>query len=149
MQFVQIECKVSIELVFQSSHTNYTNCTKPVKSRVSEVLETLGKNKNFKIVLYFVTDFRIGDEKLKQSEEYKKYIRSPEWEQKKAERLEIDGHKCAMCGRPESKCRNGLQCHHTNYKKPLGQESVYDDLVSLCPSCHMKIHAYYNRRRTA
>lgn len=84
-----------------------------------------------------------------QTEEYKRYIRSPEWEKKKAERLEIDNHCCAMCGRPEAKCRNGLQCHHTNYKKPLGQESVYDDLVSLCPSCHMKIHAYYNRVREA
>lgn len=61
MQFVQMECKVSIELVFQPLHANYTNCTNPVKSRVSEVLETLGKNKNFKIVLYFVTDFQKGE----------------------------------------------------------------------------------------
>lgn len=85
---------------------------------------------------------------MKQSEEYKAYIRSAQWEQKKKQRLEIDGYKCAMCGRPESKCRNGLQMHHVSYKN-LGNEDVYNDLVSLCQSCHLKIHAYYNRRRTA
>lgn len=85
---------------------------------------------------------------MQQTDEYKRYIRSSEWKWRKKQRLEIDGYKCAMCGRPENRCRNGLTCHHTNYKR-LGNENIYEDLVSLCPACHLKIHAYYNRRRTA
>ena len=85
---------------------------------------------------------------MRHSEEYKKYIRSETWARKKAVRLEIDGHCCAMCGRPESRCKNGLICHHVNYKR-LGNENPYEDLVSLCPACHLKIHAYYNRVREA
>lgn len=144
---MQIECKVSIELVFQPSHTNYTNCTKPVKSRVSEVLETLDKNRNLKMVPYLVTDFQIGDEKL-QTDFYKKYMRSKEWEEKRQQRLEIDNHKCAMCDRPESKCKDGLQIHHISYRH-LGDEDVFTEIVSLCPRCHRLLHKFYNRRRTA
>lgn len=81
-----------------------------------------------------------------QTETYKKYIRSPEWVAKKQERLEVDNRRCVMCGRPESRCRNGLQVHHISYKN-LTHEDVFQDLVSLCPRCHMLIHAYYNRRR--
>ncbi len=83
---------------------------------------------------------------MEQSKEYKDYIRSDRWAAKAQERIEIDGHKCVMCGRPESRCRNGLQVHHVTYAR-LGQEDVYNDLVSLCQSCHLKIHAYYDRRR--
>ena len=144
---MQIECKVSIELVFQPSHTNYTNCTKPVKSRVSEVLETLDKNRNLKMVPYLVTDFQIGDEKL-QTDFYKKYMRSKEWEEKRQQRLEIDNHKCAMCDRPESKCKDGLQIHHISYRH-LGDEDVFTEIVSLCPRCHRLLYKFYNRRRTA
>ncbi|WP_368217655.1 HNH endonuclease [Blautia obeum] len=51
-----------------------------------------------------------------------------------------------MCGRPEAKCRNGLQVHHITYQR-LGHEDIYNDLVSLCPGCHKKIHSYYRRKR--
>ncbi len=75
-------------------------------------------------------------------------MRSKEWEQKRQQRLEIDNHKCAMCDRPESKCKDGLQMHHITYER-LGHENALTDLVSLCPACHVKIHKYYGRRRTA
>lgn len=81
-----------------------------------------------------------------QTEFYKKYMRSEKWQQKKAERLIVDENKCAMCRRPADKCRNGLQCHHVNYQN-LGNENVLEDLVSLCGSCHKKLHNFYNRRR--
>lgn len=83
-----------------------------------------------------------------QTEFYKKYMRSKEWEQKRQQRLEIDNHKCAMCDRPESKCKDGLQMHHITYER-LEDENVLTDLVSLCSACHVKIHKYYGRRRTA
>lgn len=83
---------------------------------------------------------------MEHSRKYKEYLKSAEWEKKKQERLAIDGHRCVMCGRPENRCRKGLSCHHISYRN-LGKEDVYKDLVSLCSSCHLKIHAYYNRQR--
>ena len=71
---------------------------------------------------------------------------SREWDAKRQQRLDVDEHCCAMCGRPETKCRNGLQVHHITYQR-LGHEDIYNDLVSLCPGCHKKIHSYYRRRR--
>ena len=94
----------------------------------------------------FVTDFQIGDEKL-QSEEYKRYIRSPEWEQKKAERMRIDNYSCVMCGRNREHCRT-LQVHHVTYAR-LGDENIYTDLCTVCGSCHKKLHNYYDRVREA
>lgn len=83
-----------------------------------------------------------------QTEFYKKYMRSKEWEQKRQQRLEIDNHKCAMCDRPESKCKDGLQMHHISYRH-LGNEDILKEIVSLCPRCHRLIHKFYNRRQTA
>lgn len=42
------------------------------------------------------------------TEEYKRYMRSREWDAKRQQRLDVDEHCCAMCGRPEAKCRNLL-----------------------------------------
>ena len=81
-----------------------------------------------------------------QSDFYKRYLRTDKWAAKKEERFEIDGYRCVMCNRPADRCKNGLVCHHVSYQN-LGKENVYEDLVSLCPSCHLKIHAYYNRKR--
>ena len=94
----------------------------------------------------FVTDFQIGDEKL-QSEFYKKYMRSKEWEEKKQERMRIDNYSCVMCGRGREHCRT-LQVHHITYKN-LGHENVYTDLCTVCGSCHKKLHNYYDRVREA
>lgn len=81
-----------------------------------------------------------------QSDFYKKYLRSPSWQSKKAARLEIDNGICVMCGRTGQQTRRGLTCHHISYKN-IGNENIYTDLVTLCPSCHLKIHRYYNRTR--
>lgn len=81
---------------------------------------------------------------MQQSQEYKKYMRSPEWEQKKQERIAIDGG-CVMCHRPLDRIRK-IQVHHITYKN-LGHEDVLTDLCTLCGSCHQKIHNYYNRKR--
>ena len=94
----------------------------------------------------FVTDFQIGDE-IMQSEEYRRYIRSPEWEKKKAERMRIDNYSCVMCGRSREHCRT-LQVHHITYAR-LGNENIYTDLCTVCGSCHKKLHNYYDRIREA
>lgn len=79
------------------------------------------------------------------TEFYKLYIRSEAWEQKKQERLKIDGYKCVMCGRTTKHCRT-MQCHHVTYAR-LGDENVLTDLVTLCGECHRRIHRYYNRKK--
>ena len=80
------------------------------------------------------------------SQEYEAYIHSPEWNIIKQKRKEIDGNKCIMCRRPESTCKKkGLQCHHITYDR-LGHEDVYKDLVTLCSSCHIKMHNFLKRR---
>ena len=81
-----------------------------------------------------------------QSEFYKNYIKSEAWKEKCRQRIEIDNHRCVMCGRLERNCKNGLQVHHINYSR-LGRENVYTDLISLCGGDHIRIHRYYNRVR--
>lgn len=79
-----------------------------------------------------------------QTAEYKTYMRSPEWESKKQERIQIDGC-CVMCKRPLDKIRK-INVHHVTYAR-LGNENVLTDLATLCGSCHQKIHNFYDRRR--
>lgn len=80
----------------------------------------------------------------KQSKEYKQYMKSDEWEQKRQERIAID-KGCVMCGRPIEKIKS-VQVHHVTYKN-LGNEDVLTDICTLCGSCHRKIHNFYNRKR--
>ena len=79
-----------------------------------------------------------------QTQEYKTYMRSPEWEAKKQQRIAID-KGCCMCGRPLDKIKI-VQVHHITYKN-LGNEDVLTDICTLCGSCHKKIHNFYNRKR--
>lgn len=74
-----------------------------------------------------------------QTQQYQDYMRSDEWEDKKQERIAMDGG-CVMCGRPISRIRS-VQVHHITYAR-LGNENVLTDLCTLCGSCHKKIHAY-------
>lgn len=78
---------------------------------------------------------------------YESYMQSDAWKEKKRQRFLIDDGKCVMCGRPVEKCLKPMQCHHVTYKR-LGNEDVYLDLVTLCASCHIKIHRYYDRIRS-
>lgn len=82
------------------------------------------------------------------SVEYNQYITSAAWEAKKEERKKVDDYRCVCCGRSEEHTRRGLQVHHITYER-LGHENVYTDLCTVCGSCHKKIHAYYNRKRSA
>ena len=61
---------------------------------------------------------------------YHEYIASKEWEAKRQERLEIDGHKCAVCG-----CTEGLSVHHLTYER-LGHEDALNDLITACSRHH-------------
>lgn len=49
-----------------------------------------------------------------------------------------------MCGRSEAHTRS-MQCHHVTYAR-LGHENPYTDLVTVCGSCHKKLHRYLARQ---
>lgn len=69
---------------------------------------------------------------------YKRYLRTQHWQQIRAKVLQRANGRCERCGyepwRPGT-----LQVHHLSYDR-LGAESL-EDLVAICPRCHMKIHA--------
>ncbi len=69
---------------------------------------------------------------------------SEKWQQKKQERIDID-KGCVMCKRPLERIRK-INVHHVTYER-LGNENVLADLCTLCGSCHIKLHNYYNRIR--
>jgi len=75
-------------------------------------------------------------------EQYKKYIRSDEWQQKRKERLALDNHCCRNCGGKVE-----LEVHHKSYGSFL-VESVSDDLVTLCKACHDKKTLLDRKNRT-
>lgn len=66
---------------------------------------------------------------------YQEYLRTPVWKDKREKRLIVDDNKCYIC-------RSGseLDVHHVNYPERWGDESVFDDLITLCRKCHYRIH---------
>ena len=72
---------------------------------------------------------------------YRKYIQSPEWKEKRQAKLDACSGKCEC----EGGCtREATQVHHLHYDS-LGNESL-DDLQALCPKCHMqksKVRNFY------
>ena len=72
-------------------------------------------------------------------EEYSEYLQSDHWQTVREERLEYDHHQCVFCG-----TTNDLQVHHITYDR-LGSEDVPHDLVTLCRTCHFKLHEILER----
>lgn len=64
--------------------------------------------------------------------DYREYLRSREWKEKRNERLRYDKYKCRECG------REAVTVHHLTYER-LGNEDI-DDLISLCRECHKAKH---------
>lgn len=56
------------------------------------------------------------------------------------ERMNIDGHKCAISGSQED-----LQVHHITYDRCFGEEDPKNDLITLCRSCHEQIHEHKDK----
>lgn len=65
--------------------------------------------------------------------DYHKYLKSPEWDDKKAHHIKLFGDDCYTgCG------KKGKQLHHRHYKN-LGTEPPHQ-LVLLCSGCHQLVH---------
>ena len=69
---------------------------------------------------------------------YRKYINSEAWQQKRRVKFANDGRFCQKC-----ETENELDVHHLTYER-LGNENL-DDLIILCRRCHNYYH-YYEKR---
>lgn len=64
---------------------------------------------------------------------YREYLRSETWENKRQQRLKMDGLQCQICGTGKN-----LHVHHITYEH-FGAEPM-QDLITVCDNCHRKIH---------
>lgn len=74
----------------------------------------------------------------------------PKWDEKRQQRLEIDGYKCGACGMDEKehneKYGNGLHVHHIKPRSDFwengeinwGEANDMGNLITLCLMCHRK-----------
>lgn len=70
--------------------------------------------------------------------EYREYISSPQWKERRKEFLAVFGTHCANCNLPRLLAivayDQDLHVHHVSYAR-IGQETE-DDLKALCKRCH-------------
>lgn len=64
--------------------------------------------------------------------EYHRYLSSDAWQEKKAQVLKRDGHRCACCNTETT------EVHHKTYDN-IGKEP-FNDLTTMCRPCHEKYH---------
>ena len=66
---------------------------------------------------------------------YLEYIKSPYWARKRVARLKLDDNRCRLCDEDGTRFR--LEVHHrpSSYEL-IPNESVDDDLITLCSRCH-------------
>ena len=69
---------------------------------------------------------------------YKKYLGSREWKERRAEWMSRNDCDCYCCGK---KWRKGFNLHHRTYER-LGKEKD-TDMVMVCLPCHDQIHELY------
>lgn len=67
---------------------------------------------------------------------YRRYLRTRAWREKRDEILEYYDHICMYCG------KKATQVHHRNYKRCFGKERM-SDLEPLCKKCHKMIHGVF------
>jgi hypothetical protein len=75
-------------------------------------------------------------------EEYRQYLTSRKWKDRREVALERAHHRCQLCLSDDN-----LNVHHNNYDN-LGNEADID-LVVLCAHCHSRHHAEGNHEVTA
>jgi len=78
--------------------------------------------------------------------EYTAYLQSSKWRAIAKRRFEIDNYTCQMCG-SRGTPNNPLEVHHLSYKH-IGneQDRIYEDLETLCHTCHKLLHNAMNRK---
>ena len=64
---------------------------------------------------------------------------NPIWKELRMNRLKKDGYRCVLCGTAIN-VDVVYNTHHVKYPDAWGHETI-DDVVTMCSSCHKKIHA--------
>ncbi len=67
------------------------------------------------------------------SKEYKLYLKSDSWKNKRDLILKRDRYRCVKCFDDKN-----LQIHHLTYDRLFMEKT--DDLITLCATCHSKEH---------
>lgn len=71
---------------------------------------------------------------IERKREYQVYLATDHWKQLRESVLRRDGYRCTRCP-----SQFYLQAHHKFYR-PRFEDSIPDDLVTLCRSCHEREH---------
>lgn len=77
---------------------------------------------------------RLEQLKAQRTNDYIQYLRSQKFQELKMRVLTRDGFQCKLCGTAKNLC-----VHHITYER-RGHEDL-SDLITLCTTCHNKIHA--------
>lgn len=71
---------------------------------------------------------------------YYRYLKSPQWKEKRRFALEFYGNQCGLCG-----SRYDLEIHHRSYKNIFRE--LMEDLMVLCETCHRTHHKEITLRK--
>ena len=71
---------------------------------------------------------------------YREYLASVHWANLRDLVLARDGNRCVKCG-----CSQHLQVHHKFYRSRF-EDSVPEDLKTLCPKCHREEHGIVKKK---
>ncbi len=69
--------------------------------------------------------------------DYKAYLKGQHWRRLRRRVLRRDHRKCKGCGTASTIISSGMQVHHIVYN--LHKERM-SELLTLCPSCHSRLH---------
>jgi len=105
-----------------------------IQEQVELKLKLMAAKKN-KIIQEFVMKRRVELKLMN----YKDYLKTPEWQEKRHDALISAGGTCQRCGKYKD-----LQVHHLTYER-RGEE-LPEDLMVLCQDCHMKEHGFGKER---
>lgn len=105
----------------------------PESPKVDVIFQDKKGEQHFISDMFNVRDIRICVEVPEWN--YKAYLTSKEWDDRRKEYSSIHPCKCEVCG-----SNNQVQLHHICYDR-LGYEKDMD-LVPLCKDCHDNIHQY-------
>lgn len=65
--------------------------------------------------------------------EYRNYLNSFEWDQRRRKALYLANYRCELCGKAKP-----LQVHHLTYERIFNERA--SDLQAVCDQCHRRLH---------
>ena len=107
--------------------------------QAQQILSDMGYSAaEVKVIMKKVQDNRTGD--IKQNFNYKKALKSPQWQKFRKRQINKAGHKCSNCSRTE-KSAGHLEVNHITYRDyTLPWKYPDRDVEVLCRNCHQHFH---------